>query len=66
MNKVIYYRKLLKLTQSDLADLLGISTQGFSYKERGERAFNDKEKIALRDFFSKKLQKPLTIDELFF
>lgn len=66
MNKVIYYRKLLKLKQSDLAELLGISKQGFSYKERGERPFNDKEKIILRDFFSKKLQKVLTVDELFF
>lgn len=66
MNKVIYYRKLLKLRQADLSKILGISTQGFSYKERGERAFTDKEKITLRDFFSKELQKEITIDELFF
>lgn len=64
-NKVRGYRNMVGLTQKDLGDKLGISTQAISQKEKGVTSFTDKEKIILLELF-REVDKKLTIDSLFF
>ena len=45
--KVREYREKAKLTQSYVADKLGISQQAYSKKEIGDRGFNAKELLLL-------------------
>lgn len=59
------YRKFLGLTQKDVSELLGISTQAYSRKEREYVAFTDKEKIIIRDEFRKEFPN-ITVGEIFF
>lgn len=40
-------RVLLGLKQSDVAQQLGITAQNYAQKEKGERKFNDDEKVKL-------------------
>lgn len=51
VNLVVGYRKLLGMTQQDMAKEIGVSPQSYSNKERGYRAFTDSEKIKLKRFF---------------
>ena len=66
ISKVIYYRKLANKTQKEMSDILNITTQGYRLKENGQRQFKDKEKVILKEYFNKVLNKDLTIDEIFF
>lgn len=65
MNKIAGYRKMLGMTQKDMAKQFEISYQAYWKKEKGEVAFSDKEKLQL-----KKMLQPIfpniTIDEIFF
>lgn len=65
LNKVARYRKYLGLTQKDLARIFGISSQAYSRKERGKTAFNDKEKVILKNLFIEFFPN-ITIDDIFF
>ena len=56
---------MLGLTQKELADKLGISLQSYNNKETGKNAFNDRERLAIRDMV-KKVKPDITIDELFY
>ena len=61
--KLIGYRNMALLTQSDMAKYLEIAYPTYNAKENGRNKFTDIEKSMI---LSKKLSKPLTIDELFF
>lgn len=65
VNRIAGYRRMLGLTQKEMAEKLNISVQAYSKKELGKTPFKDSEKIAF-----KKMLEPLfpeiTIDEIFF
>lgn len=60
------YRKLLGLTQKDLAEIFGISVQSIRNKEKGITSYNDQEKIIIRNLLREKVFPNITIDEIFF
>lgn len=64
-NEVVRYRKFLGRTQSDMAKLFGISLQAYSRKERGINAFNDKEKMIIKELLVPHFPG-ITIDDIFF
>ena len=64
-NKVKGYRVMLNEKQSDIAEILHITSQAYSAKERGIRRFTDEEKLVLRDYFQNHFSD-VTIDSLFF
>lgn len=64
--KLIGYRNMALLTQSDMANYLKIAYPTYNAKENGRNRFTDIEKSKIKMILSKKLSKPLTIDELFF
>lgn len=66
MNKVIGYRKMLGMTQDDMAKLFGVSVQAYRMKEVGKTAFNKKEMLLIRRLLREKLFPKITIDEIFF
>lgn len=62
---VAKYRKYLGYTQSDMANIFNISLQAYSRKERGINAFNDEEKMIIKDLLLEHFPG-ITIDEIFF
>lgn len=64
-NRVAGYRKMLGKTQSDMAEVFGISKQAYSAKERGITSFKDNEKIMFKELL-KPLFPNITIDEIFY
>lgn len=50
-------RKEANLTQSDLADKLGISDTAYRQKEKGQRPFTQDEMFFLGKFFNKPIQE---------
>lgn len=56
---------MLGLTQKDLAELLDLSSQSVSNKERGFTSFTDEEKLVFRELV-KDLIPDITIDEIFY
>lgn len=56
---------MLGLTQVDLAEILEVSPQTISNKERGYSSFTDGEKVKFRELV-KKINPKITIDELFY
>lgn len=64
-NKVKGYRVMLGLTQKQLSEKLGCTTQSVSSKENGKTPFNDREKIVILKLV-KTIKPTATIDELFF
>lgn len=65
MSKLKGYRVMIGLTQKELSDKLGISLQSYNNKETGKNAFNDRERLAIRDMV-KQVKPDITIDELFY
>lgn len=65
LNSVSKFRRFKGLTQTDVANMLGISLQSYSRKELEKVPFNDNEKIFILNLFKKEFPE-LTIDELFF
>ncbi|MEY9141063.1 helix-turn-helix transcriptional regulator [Mammaliicoccus lentus] len=65
MNKILVYRKMLNKSQSEIAGLMGISTQAYSNKENGKTEFRDSEKIIFKNLL-KSIYPSITIDEIFF
>ena len=65
MNKIAGYRKMLGLTQEDLAKRIGITRQTYSLKENGKVKFSDVEKIMIKNMLIKVFPN-ITIDEIFF
>lgn len=64
-NDVAKYRKYLGYTQSDMAMMFGVSLQAYSRKERGINAFNDKEKMLVKELFKPHFPE-ITMEKLFF
>ncbi|MCJ1748559.1 hypothetical protein MT416_04500 [Mammaliicoccus sciuri] len=66
MNKIAGYRRMLGLTQNDIAEIFGISTQAYRMKEVGKVNFNKKEMSIFRDMLRKKVFPNITVDDIFF
>lgn len=60
------YRKLIGLTQKELADIFEVSVQSISRKENGITPYTDKEKKIFRNLIREKAIPNITIDEIFF
>ena len=58
-------RALYKINQIDLAKLLGVTTNTYSSKERGNTAFTQSEMIKIVEFF-KTFDNQVTMDDIFF
>lgn len=54
------------LNQRDMKDILGISLTIYNAKENGKVRFNQDDMKRIKNVLSEKLNKKLTIDELFF
>ncbi|WP_342442543.1 helix-turn-helix domain-containing protein [Lysinibacillus sp. FSL K6-0075] len=65
MNKIVGYRKMLGLTQGEMARYLNISEVTYRNKEKGISAFKDKEMKLFYEVFSRKNSK-ITIEDIFF
>ena len=65
INKMAGYRTMIGFNQTQMGEVLGISKQAYSNKERGVVKFNDKEKLLLKEFLRTYLPD-ISIDELFF
>lgn len=63
--KVAEYRRYLGLSQTDLANLLGVSLQAYWKKEKGITPFKDDEKIKITKLFQKTLPN-IDIMDIFF
>lgn len=63
---LIGYRKMAGLNQRDMKDILGVSLTIYNAKENGKVRFNQDDMKKIKNVLSEKLNKHLTIDELFF
>lgn len=54
-SKLLLLRKEFKITQQDLANILGITTKQFSAKELGKVKFNGDEMFKIADYFNMKI-----------
>ncbi|EJT5930474.1 transcriptional regulator [Clostridium perfringens] len=59
-NRLKAYRKLNSLNQEKLAELIGVASNTYSFKENGKVEFSLNEAKKIADLFG------VTIDELFF
>lgn len=64
-NKLAGYRRMLGMTQKQMADEFGISKQAYYLKEKGNTAFSDSEKLQFKEML-KPIFPHITIDEIFF
>lgn len=53
LDKITGYRRMLNLTQKDMANLLGISLSAYNKRENGYIDFSDKQKIIIRDIITR-------------
>lgn len=58
-NKLILLRKEQKITQNELAQLLGITTKQYGSKELGKTKFNGDEMFKIAEYFN------LKVDDIF-
>lgn len=58
-NKLILLRKEQKITQNELAQLLGITTKQYGSKELGKTRFNGDEMFKIAEYFN------LKVDDIF-
>ncbi|MCD8899431.1 helix-turn-helix domain-containing protein [Staphylococcus gallinarum] len=65
INKVAGYRKMLGLSQIELATKMKISAQAYSQKENGNVPFKDAEKVLFKNMLLPYFPS-ITIDEIFF
>lgn len=65
LDKITGYRKMLNLTQNDMANLLGISLSAYNKRENGRVDFSDKQKIIIRDMITRYFPSE-NIESLFF
>lgn len=63
--RIAGYRKMLGLTQKEMAAKFGISSTAYIKKEHGKTPFTDKEKVLFRDMV-KDIDKDITIEKIFF
>ena len=65
LDKIAGYRKMLNLTQDDMANLLGISLSSYNKRENGRVDFSDKQKIIIRDIITRHFPNE-NMESLFF
>lgn len=65
LNKIAAYRKLIGVSQADMAKKLGISLTSYNKKENGRREFTQSEMIEITKIFQEKLPD-ITMDAIFF
>lgn len=65
INKVIGYRKMLSMTQSEMAEKLGLSEGQYRAKEKGYYDFSKTEMKLFHDLVSKQI-KNVDIIDIFF
>jgi len=65
VNKIQMYRKAIKKTQKDFAEILKLSLDGYSKKERGLSEFTESEIKELLKLF-KSYDDKLTVEDIFF
>jgi len=66
MNKrLIAYRKMLGLTQSEVAKDIGLSLSSYSRKESGVLQFSQSQMVTVTNFLKDKISE-ITMDEIFF
>lgn len=65
MCKIAGYRKMLGMTQKEMAKQFNISSQAYWQKEKGKTAFSDREKVVFKELL-KTIFPNITIDEIFF
>lgn len=63
--KLVAYRKLLDITQQEMAQKLGVSLTTYNHKETGKKEFNQKEMVSITDIIKLKVPN-VTMDEIFF
>lgn len=65
MSKIVGYRNMLSMTQSDMSKFLGISLQAYWNKEKGKTQFSDTEKVKIKQLLLPYFPD-ITIDDIFF
>lgn len=65
INKVVGYRKMLSMTQKDMAEKLGLSEGQYRAKEKGKYPFRDYEMQKFHDVVREKI-KNVKITDIFF
>ena len=65
MNKVKHFRKMIRLSQWDMAMILEISQASYCRKEQGEVPFLDAEKHAITAIINRNGYPDLRIDDVF-
>ena len=63
--KISGYRRMMGLTQKDMAAIFGVAPSTYFLKEKGEVGFSDEEKIKFRDKL-RDIFPGITIDDIFF
>lgn len=63
--KLVAYRKMLDITQLEMAQKLGVSLTTYNHKETGKKGFNQKEMVSITDIIKLKVPN-ITMDEIFF
>lgn len=66
MNKTLKaYRKLLNLTQKDMAEIVDICLTSYNMKEQGKQDFTQSEMLAITNHIKKTIPD-VTMDDIFF
>lgn len=63
--KLVVYRKILNITQQDMAKKLDICLTTYNHKETGKKDFNQKEMVSITDIIREKVPN-VTMDDIFF
>ncbi|MFK4284172.1 helix-turn-helix transcriptional regulator [Staphylococcus hominis] len=65
INKIVGYRKMIGMSQKEMAEKFNISIQSYSKKENGSVPFKDTEKVIFKNLLLPYFPK-ITIDDIFF
>ena len=64
MTKITELRKKYNITQEQIAKVIGISRVNYNMKEKGKRAFKQKEMMKIYQYFNKK-DKRINMQDIF-
>ncbi|WP_238884440.1 helix-turn-helix transcriptional regulator [Clostridium sp. YIM B02551] len=63
--KLVAYRKMIDITQQEMAIKLGICLTTYNHKETGKKEFSQKEMVSITDIIKEKIPD-ITMDDIFF
>ncbi|WP_414046661.1 helix-turn-helix domain-containing protein [Macrococcus sp. 18KM445] len=66
MNKIVGYRKMIGMSQEEIAKIFNISVQAYRNKEKGRVPFKQIEMKEFKNLLISKGLKNIKIDEIFF